>query len=163
MTFHFNTTAVSWRDGVATAKSGATTRADLLVCNGDVLFARQTFLPPAPRALEKLLAPPLSTSGFILFLGVRGREERLDHHNIFFSDDYGREFAEIHDQRIAPSEPTIYISISARHDPAHAKPGHDNYFVLVNVPARDPQDPWTEAETRGLSRTHPRPAEGVRP
>jgi phytoene desaturase len=145
--FRFNTTAAAWRDGLATAESGATTCADLLVCNADALAARTSFLPAPPRAVRKLLAPPLSTSGFILFLGVRGRDERLDHHNIFFSGDYPREFAEIHDQHVAPTEPTIYISISARHDPGHAPPDHDNYFVLVNVPARDPRQPWTEGET----------------
>jgi phytoene desaturase len=147
VTFRFNTTAAGWNDGVATAESGVTTRADLLVCNGDVLAARTSFLPAAPRAVEKLLAPPLSTSGFILCLAVHGRDPRLDHHNIFFSGDYAREFAEIHDQRIAPAEPTVYISISARHDPTHAPPDHDNYFVLANVPARDPREPWTESET----------------
>ncbi|HUB67023.1 MAG TPA: FAD-dependent oxidoreductase, partial [Candidatus Methylacidiphilales bacterium] len=69
--------------------------------------------------------------------------------NIFFSDDYPREFGEIHQQHISPTEPTIYISISSRTDPAHAPDGHDNYFVLVNIPARDPARPWSEAETRG--------------
>ena len=146
VTFHFNRTCVAWRDGTARADTDATTRADLLVCNGDVLTARSSFLPETPHAVEKLLAPPLSTSGFILFLGLRGRDARLDHHNIFFSDDYPREFAEIHERRIAPNEPTIYISISARHDPGHAPIDHDNYFVLVNVPARDPQQPWTDSE-----------------
>ena len=147
VTFHFNTTAAAWRDGVATAESGVTTRADLLICNADALAARASFLPLPLGSLKKLLAPPLSTSGFILFLGVRGRDERLDHHNILFSDDYPREFAQIHDQRSAPTEPTIYLSISARHDAGHAPPGHDNYFVLVNVPARDPLNPWTTTET----------------
>jgi len=124
VTFHFNRTCVSWRDGTAVADTGVFTRADLLVCNGDVLTARSSFLSASAHTTKKLLAPPLSTSGFILFLGVRGRESRLDHHNIFFSDDYRNEFAEIHEQRVAPSEPTIYISISARHDPSHAPADH---------------------------------------
>jgi phytoene desaturase len=146
--FRHGTTATAWRDGKATSAEGRTTRADVLVCNGDALTARTSFLPAPPRVQKQLLAPPLSTSGFILFLGVRGRDERLDHHNIFFSDDYPREFAEIHEQRAAPSEPTIYISISARHDPDRAPSDHDNYFVLVNVPARDPAQPWTDDEAR---------------
>jgi phytoene desaturase len=151
VTFRYNTTAIQWRDQEATADDGLTTRADILVCNADVLTAATSFLSSTvgARTREKLLAPPLSTSGFILFLGVRGRDERLDHHNIFFSDDYPREFGEIHAQKISPDEPTIYVSISARHDPAHAPAGHDNYFVLVNAPARDPDNPWTEAEARG--------------
>jgi phytoene desaturase len=146
VTMRYGLTATGWANGTATAHGGATTRADLLVCNGDVLAARQSFLPVAPAAREKLLAPPLSTSGFILFLGVRGRDSRLGHHNIFFSDDYPREFSEIHDARKNPTEPTIYISISAQSDSNHAPPEHDNYFILVNVPAR--AEPWTPGETR---------------
>ncbi len=75
---------------------------------------------------------------------MRGRDPRLAHHNIFFSDDYPAEFAQIHEQQLSPREPTIYISISARSDPGHAPAGHDNWFVLVNVPAREA--PWTPEE-----------------
>ena len=146
--FRFNTTAYSWANQEAVSEDNVRTRADYLVCNADVLTARSSFLFSAS-AQKKLLAPPLSTSGFILFLGVRGRDERLRHHNIFFSDDYPNEFAEIHERKISPTEPTIYISASARTDPAHAPEGHDNYFVLINAPARDPNETWTKAEAEG--------------
>jgi phytoene desaturase len=145
------TTAVAWDGRETVSNDGLRTKADLLICNADALEASGSFLAAItpPSAQKRLLAPPLSTSGFILFLGVRGRDPRLGHHNIFFSDDYPREFAEIHDEKIAPHEPTIYISISARTDLHPAPEGHDNWFVLVNVPARDPNQPWTSEETRG--------------
>jgi len=148
--FRYETTAVEWSGNEATAQDGFQTKADLLVCNADVLSAQTGFLSKFydARAQKKLLQPALSTSGFILFLGVRGRDPRLGHHNIFFSDDYPREFAQIHREKIRPDEPTIYISISARTDPSHAPEGHDNYFVLINTPARDPRRPWMEEETR---------------
>jgi phytoene desaturase len=151
VTFRFNKTATGWDGTEATAQDGARKRADFLVCNGDVLSAQTTFLSSlfSEKNQEKLLRPPLSTSGFILFLGVRGRDPRLSHHNIFFSDHYAQEFAEIHDQHISPTEPTIYISVSSRTDPGHAPPSHDNYFVLINAPARDPNQPWTQAEAQG--------------
>jgi phytoene desaturase len=148
VTFHYDTTATGWSEGRAIGQDGRETRADILICNGDVLTARTSFLSSGIKAQKKLLEPSLSTSGFILFLGVRGRDERLDAHNIFFSDDYPREFAEIHSQKISPGEPTIYISVSSRNDPGHAPAGHDNYFVLVNVPARDPLAPWADAEAK---------------
>ncbi|MEJ0000184.1 MAG: phytoene desaturase family protein [Verrucomicrobiota bacterium] len=150
VTFRFHTTATDWNGAEATAQDGHRERADILVCNGDALTARTGFLARVSSANERkgILRPPLSTSGFILFLGVRGCDPRLGHHNIFFSDDYPREFAEIHAKKIAPHEPTIYLSISARSDPAHAPAGHDNGFVLVNTPARDPREPWTYAQTR---------------
>jgi phytoene desaturase len=151
VTFRYNTTATDWKNNEATAHDGFRTKADFLVCNGDVLSAQTGFLSSlfTPIARDKALRPPLSTSGFILFLGVRGCDPRLGHHNIFFSDDYPNEFAEIHEKKISPTEPTIYISVSSRTDPAHSPEGHDNYFVLINAPARDPKQPWTKTEAQG--------------
>jgi phytoene desaturase len=150
VTFRCRTTATAWNGSEATAQDGTRARADFLICNGDALKAASGFLASCfdLATRRKWFAPPLSSSGFILFLGLRGQDPRLAHHNIFFSDDYPREFAEIHGEKISPREPTIYISISARSDPDHAPAGQDNWFVLVNVPGRDPADPWTYAETR---------------
>ena len=151
VSFRFNTTAVATTKTEAFAADGHRTKFDYLICNADVLSARTSFLAPGPseKPPRNLLRQPLSTSGFILFLGVRGRDLRLGHHNILFSDKYPREFAEIHEQKIAPSEPTIYIAISARTDFGHAGDDEDNWFVLINTPARDPKQPWTPEETRG--------------
>jgi len=148
VTFRYGTTATGWDGNEATAQDGTRRRADFLVCNADVLGAQTGFLSGlfSDKDRAKAGRPPLSTSGFILFLGVRGCDPRLGHHNIFFSDDYPGEFAQIHGDKISPTEPTIYISVSARTDPRHAPEGHDNYFILVNAPARDPKQPWTEAE-----------------
>jgi phytoene desaturase len=150
VTFRFNTTATGWNGTGATARDGLSGRADFLVCNTDVLSAQTGFLSGlfGSQAREKTLRPDLSTSGFILFLGVRGCDPRLGHHNIFFSDDYPGEFAEIAAGK-SPTRPTIYISVSSRTDPEHAPEGHDNYFILVNAPARDPKEPWTKAEAQG--------------
>jgi phytoene desaturase len=150
VTFRFNAEATGWNGTEATAQDGSRASADFLVCNGDALAAQNGFLSGlfSERARQKALTPDLSTSGFILFLGVRGRDPRLAHHNIFFSDDYPGEFAEIHDEKVSPSEPTIYISVSSRTDSDHAPEGHDNYFVLINAPARDPQRSWTPEEAR---------------
>lgn len=148
--FRFNTTATGWANNQATAQNGSRTQADVLICNADVLSAQTGFLAGEfpPRAQKKITRPDLSTSGFILFLGVRGRDAHLGHHNIFFSDDYPHEFEEIHTRKISPTEPTIYISISSRTDPNHAPADGDNYFILVNAPARDSEKPWTPAEAQ---------------
>jgi phytoene desaturase len=148
VTFHHARTASGWNGSEATAEDGSRSRADYLVCNADVLAARTGFLASitSEKRQRKLLKPELATSGFILFLGVRGCDPRLAHHNIFFSDDYRREFSEIHDEEKNPSEPTIYISLSSRTDPGHAPEGHDNYFILINAPART--GAWSAEETR---------------
>jgi len=149
--FRFETTACSWRNNIAEDEDGYQVRPDFLVCNADVLQAQSDFLGEifTDKQREKALRSDLSTSGFILFLGVRGCDPRLGHHNIFFSDDYPKEFTQIHGEKISATEPTIYIAVSSRTDPDHAPAGHDNYFVLVNTPARDPNQAWTKAEAQG--------------
>ncbi len=151
VTFRFNTTCADWNGQQAIAQDGTRATGDFLICNADVITAQTTFLARlTPTSRQKaLLKPALSNSGFILFLGVKGCDPRLGHHNIFFSDHYPHEFREIHERVISPTEPTIYISASSRTDPRHAPPGHDNYFILVNAPARDAAQPWTETEARG--------------
>ena len=105
VTFRFNTTAVAWNNNTATANDGTTSHGDILICNANVLSARTGFLASITPAKTQrdLLQQPLSTSGFILFLGVRGRDPRLGHHNIFFPDDYPREFAEYSSRKYRPT------------------------------------------------------------
>ena len=151
--------ATQWNGAEATAQADSTrSRFDLLICNGDALTARTTVFCPAFQsacAKKNCWSRRFRLRALFLFLGVRGRDARLAHHNIFFSDDYPREFSEIHDGKISPREPTIYISISARSDPDHAPADHDNYFVLINAPARDPASPWTEARNARIPRPDP--------
>ena len=135
-----------WNGREATAQDGSTTRPDFLVCNADVLSACDTFLKATtpPGRATRLAAAPLSTSGFILFLGVRGRDPRLGHHNIFFSD---RLPARVRRNPRAKNQPDrahhLHLRQRAHRSRLTRRRSHDNYFVLVNAPARDPNQPWT--------------------
>lgn len=130
-------------------------RFDAVVCNQDVLAALPRFLPPAlgekfrQTHLEK---QPLSISGFVLYLGVAREFSQLEHHNIFFSDDYPREFREMFEAKAPAGEPTIYVCIHSKSDPARAPTGCENWFVLVNAPPVDSERPldWSSlAQTYG--------------
>lgn len=119
-------------------------RFDRVVCNQDVLAALPRFLPAelGERFRRTHLArQPLSTSGFVLYLGVAREHPQLEHHNIFFSDDYPREFREMFEDRAPAAEPTIYVCIHSKSDPARAPAGCENWFVLVNAPAVDEARP----------------------
>ena len=112
---------------------------DTVVCNQDVLTAYPLLLSEHPTAarfhkthLERLTP---SISAFLLYLGVAKNFPELSHHNIFFSDDYPREFRQLFDERQAPDEPTIYVAVHSKDDPERAPAGCENWFVLVNAPA----------------------------
>jgi phytoene desaturase len=91
-----------------------------------------------------------SLSGLVVLAGVRGVDERLAQHTIFFPEAYGREFEEIR-AGVHPRDPTLYVSISARRHPADAPPGHDNLFVMANAPALPSRgrDGETDAHAQG--------------
>lgn len=123
--------------GVATA-DGEFHAAEAVIANVDVATVYEKLLPPevvSPRRLDRLLNIEPSSSGFIMLLGINEMHPQLEHHNIFFSSDYKREFDDIFGRGIPPEEPTIYVSISAKTDFDDSPQDHENWFVLVNVPA----------------------------
>ena len=69
----------------------------VVLANVDVTTVYARLLDPAlaPRRLDQLQRTDTSCSGFVLLLGVEGEHPQLAHHNIFFNDDYRREFADI--------------------------------------------------------------------
>ncbi len=124
-------------EGVTLA-DGTNVAAAAVVANVDVTTVYSRLLPAniaTPARQIRLQRQETSCSGYVLLLGVEGHYPRLAHHNIFFSADYQREFADIFQRGIPPTEPTIYLSITSKRDASHAPPGHENWFLLVNAPA----------------------------
>lgn len=125
-------------------RDGQVLRTDVVVVNGDVIRAWKDWLRYAgheARAAE-LASKDRALSGFILFLGVAKRFEKLSHHNIFFSADYEEEFRDLFEWKRFPLDPTVYISATSRSEEGDAPEGCDNYFVLVNAPAEVDQLDW---------------------
>ncbi len=129
-----------------TLANGGKFSADLVFHNGDVLRAyRDMVLHPGARAMaEKVAKPQRAISGFVVLLGVKGKDPSLGHHNIFFSDNYRLEFQQMFREKRPAENPTIYLCLSARSQPADAPPDHDNYFLLVNAPAETESIDWAK-------------------
>jgi phytoene dehydrogenase-like protein len=71
----------------------------------------------------------------VFLWGVDAVHNHLQHHNIFFSSEYRKEFDELFVLKSAPSDPTVYASITSKTDPDHAPAGKENWFVLANMPS----------------------------
>ena len=84
----------------------------------------------------KIKTKDLSTSAIVFYWGIKGEFPKLKLHNIFFSENYKKEFSEIFNQAKIPNDPTIYINISSKKDASHAPKGCENWFVMINVPPR---------------------------
>ncbi|GAB4548326.1 MAG: phytoene desaturase family protein [Anaerolineae bacterium] len=119
--------------------------AQQVIANVDVATVYEKLLPTevaSSAKVRRLTHAEPSCSGFIALWGVQGVDERLAHHNIFFSRDYPREFQQIFGEGVPPDDPTIYVAITSKKDPQDAPEGCENWFVLVNAPALSDRYNW---------------------
>lgn len=136
------------RDGRAAGVKlvdGSVLEGEAVVVNADALYAYERLIPAEALPKEapaKLSNGELSTSGFVLLLGIDKTYPHLAHHNLFFSPDYAKEFEDIFERQLPPEEPTVYVSVSSKSDPAMAPAAGSNLFVMVNVPAIQHHFDW---------------------
>lgn len=130
--------------------------ADYIVCNADVVNTYGTLIDGFEKRKFKMNSLEPSLSGLVFLWAVTKKFDILAHHNLFFASNYEAEFDQIFKQKIAPDQPTIYLSISSKSDPDHAAPGGENWFVLVNMPYMTGDQDWMEitevTRTKVLSR-----------
>ena len=75
-----------------------------------------------------------SLSGYVQYLGVRGKTEDLYLHNVLFSKDYDKETRSLWAGETY-KDPTIYINNTSYYEKNDAPKGNENWFVMVNLPA----------------------------
>lgn len=105
----------------------------LIVCNGDIHHVYSKLLP-ASYYPKKLLNQPKSSSAYVFYWGISKSFDELGLHNILFSDNYEGEFQHLFSSDTSYEDPTVYINISSKVCPKDAPSGHENWFVMVNVP-----------------------------
>ncbi len=117
-------------------EDGTLERADVVVCNADYAMAVERFLPSelAHKRTAKLEKRKHTSSGLMLYLGVKGQAEGLLHHNVFFGSDFKGSFDDIFEKKRVPGDVSFYVHAPTRTDPSFAPAGHDALYVLVPVP-----------------------------
>ena len=129
-------------------QNGETIFSDLVVANTDAEYVFNKLLDKQVSAAKserrKLKAATKSLAGFSLLLGLdnsKGEPVNLEHHNVYFPEDYDAEFDQIFTKKIPVSDPTIYIC--APKDPSMVKSNNkEAWFVLVNAPRHDVENGW---------------------
>ncbi len=127
--------------------NGSLHEADVVVANSDATDTYLNLLPEnalSGRKRKKIARTEPSCSGFVVMLGINRTYNQLEHHNIFFSDDYKDEFRAIFERRELPVEPTVYLTNTSRTNPEDAPPGCSNLYLLVNAPYTQNGQLWHE-------------------
>lgn len=123
--------------GISTSKGEYS--AAIVVSNMDI-FPSYRLLLKDQKQPEKILSQERSSSALIFYWGINKQFPELDLHNIFFSVSYQEEFEHIFDKKTIFEDPTVYINITSKEKPADAPEGHENWFVMINVPGNYGQD-----------------------
>ena len=133
--------------GIKTS-DGKEFKADLVVANSDAEYIYNKLLANNVNAARserrKLKFATKSLSGFSLLLGLdnsKGKAVLIDHHNVYFPNNYDAEFDDVFTKQIPVQDPTIYIC--APKDP-HMTKGENKeaWFVLVNAPRHQIDGGW---------------------
>ncbi|MGF1483442.1 MAG: phytoene desaturase family protein [Opitutales bacterium] len=134
--------------GVVSERSGLMDTAACVVAMDAVSALTGAVLAGHPNAeahRRRYAQVEASGSGFVRLMALESPRPDLACHNVFFCEDYPREFREIFDAPRPLSEPTIYVSVPSKVDATVAPAGKENWFVLVNAPSLDRHGDWPEA------------------
>jgi phytoene desaturase (3,4-didehydrolycopene-forming) len=127
--------AVRVRDGSAAGvelESGEFLPADLVLINADLPYAFQNLLPDRAAA-ESLQRKRYTCSTIMFFWGMDRAYPALREHNVFLAKEYRDSFDKIFRDHTLPDEPSFYIHIPSRTDPAAAPASCDAVTILVPV------------------------------
>ena len=131
--------------GVTLEHGGEFLSADAVISNLDPITTARRLLPEdalsAP-SRRRLAQTPMSSSAFILLLGIRGTFPQLAHHNVFFSDDDRAESDQIFRRAVMPDNPTITLSISCKTEPPNAPFNQENWLLAVSAPPLSEKFNW---------------------
>jgi phytoene desaturase len=140
--FHFNTRVnrikIAENRAVGVETEAGFVPAQAVISNMDVFHVYDKLLPQVPKP-TRVLKQERSSSALIFYWGIARSFDQLDLHNIFFSSDYAHEFSEMAAGRVG-DDPTVYVNITSKFEENDAPKGHENWFVMVNVPYDQGQD-----------------------
>lgn len=143
--FNFNTKVeeiiVEGKKAIALKANGVIHQFDTIVSNMDIFYTYKKLLPKEKHP-KKVLQQQKSSSALIFYWGIKKEFPALNLHNIFFSDDYKKEFDHIDAGKVY-DDPTIYINITKKYCPKDAPAGSENWFTMINVPFNAGQD-WDD-------------------
>ena len=146
ITFHFgqkvDKIVVTKRRAVGIQVKDKQHHADVIVSNMDIFSTYEKLLPDQSHP-KRILSQERSSSAVIFYWGIRKEFPELDLHNIFFSQDYQKEFTNLFEHKTLCDDPTVYINITSKEEVGDAPSGCENWFVMVNAPGDYGQD-WNK-------------------
>ena len=75
----------------------------------------------------------MAPSSLLFYLGIDKSLPNLEHHTLFFDEDFAQHAHEIYEDPKWPSKPLLYVSATSKTDETVAPKGKENLVVLIPV------------------------------
>ena len=112
--------------------NGLTIPNDFVVSGADYQHTDQKLLNGSANYPQKywdkrVMAP----SSLLFYLGIEGKINNLEHHSLFFDEDFHQHAIEIYKIPSWPSKPLFYVCCPSKTDESVAPKGKENVFILI--------------------------------
>ncbi len=107
--------------------------ADVVIAGADYAHVDQDLLSDNDRnySPEYWDNRTMSPSSLLFYIGVSKKLKGIEHHNLFFDEDFDRHANEIYTDPQWPSKPLFYASCPSKTDSSVAPEGCENLFFLM--------------------------------
>ncbi len=123
--------------------------ADAVISNADLVHTYGELIKPEHRrkwSAKRLRKTQYSMSAFLLYLGVRKKYPKLQHHTLVLSERYKALVTDIFDNKVLPDDFSMYLHIPSRTDPSMAPEGCESMYILIPVPNLESGINWEKTK-----------------
>ena len=108
---------------------------DIAVAGADYHHIDQHLLPDSFQNYSKKYweSRTLAPSSLLFYLGIDKKLPNLEHHTLFFDEDFKQHAHEIYDDPKWPTKPLLYVSATSKTDAQVAPEGKENLVILIPV------------------------------
>lgn len=126
--------------------SGKIWTADIFISNSDAASFRGQILGREKFSEKKLDKMEWTLAPFTMYIGVKGKIDKLMHHNYFLGSNFRGYADKIFTSSISPQKPYYYVNVLSKSVPECAPEGCENLFILCPVPDRRFKTNWDDKE-----------------
>jgi phytoene desaturase len=109
--------------------------ADMVIAGADYQHVDQHLLDEPHRNYTKKYwdSRTMSPSSLLFYVGVDKKVDGIQHHNLFFDEDFEQHAKDIYTSAQWPDKPLFYVCCPSKTDTSVAPEGSDNLFFLMPV------------------------------
>ena len=108
---------------------------DAIIASADYHHVESKLLEPQYRNYsenywdKKTMAP----SCLIFYIGINKKLNSINHHTLFFDEDFHQHALDIYENKKWPAKPLFYVCCASKSDDGIAPVGHENMFLLMPI------------------------------